>query len=164
MKKIFLILTLVLSALILASCDLNAEQRKEKGIILVGASSTPHAEILEQAKPLLQEKGYELKIEIFDDYVLPNVALNDDELDANYFQHVPYLNSYNAEKGTNLVSAGSVHYEPFGLYGNGITSLENVAAGTKILIPSDEIVTDDIICIKAGQKNSCRWKSSYWKN
>lgn len=138
MKKILLVLTLVLGLLTLTSCDLSEEQRKERGILLVGASSTPHAEILEYVKPLMEEKGYELQIKVFDDYVLPNEALNNGELDANYFQHTPYLNSYNKENKTNLVSAGLIHYEPFGLYGNGITDLKNVPSGTQIIIPADD--------------------------
>jgi D-methionine transport system substrate-binding protein len=133
MKKFVLILSILLSVLTLTSCNQNKEN-----LIVVGASSTPHAEILEQAKSLLAAKGYELEIRVFDDYVLPNVALNDGELDANYFQHAPYLNSYNTENKTDLISAGSIHYEPFGLYGNGINSLTNVPKGTKILIPSDD--------------------------
>jgi D-methionine transport system substrate-binding protein len=140
MKKILLVLTLLLGLLSLTSCnkvEKAKQERKENNIILVGASSTPHAEILEYVKPLLAEKGYELQIRIFDDYVLPNEALNNGELDANYFQHTPYLNSYNKEKKTDLVSAGIIHYEPFGLYGNGISDLKNVPAGTKIIVPAD---------------------------
>ena len=109
-----------------------------KETITVGASSTPHAEILEQIKPLLAEEGYDLKIVVFDDYVLPNTALEDGELDANYFQHTPYLNSFNASNGTHLVSAGLIHYEPFGLFGNGVSSLDEVAEGATILIPADD--------------------------
>lgn len=141
MKKLVLVLSLLLSIAFLTSCGKVEKarlERLEKGIILVGASSTPHAEILEYVKPLLAEKGYELQIKIFDDYVLPNEALNNNELDANYFQHTPYLNSYNKENKTELVSAGIIHYEPFGLYGNGITDLKNVPTGTKILIPADD--------------------------
>ena len=107
-------------------------------VITVGASSTPHAEILEQIKPLLAEEGYDLEIVIFDDYVLPNTALEDGELDANYFQHTPYLNSFNESNGTHLVAAASIHYEPFGLWGNGLASLDDVAEGATILIPADD--------------------------
>ena len=115
-----------------------AEEPAAKETITVGASSTPHAEILEQIKPLLAEEGYDLKIVVFDDYVLPNTALEDGELDANYFQHTPYLNSFNASNGTHLVSAGLIHYEPFGLFGNGVSSLDEVAEGATILIPADD--------------------------
>lgn len=106
--------------------------------ITVGASSTPHAEILEQVKDVLAAEGYDLKIVVYDDYVLPNQALADGTLDANYFQHTPYLNSYNEANGTNLVSAAAIHYEPFGIYANGISSLDELAAGATIIIPADD--------------------------
>ena len=121
-----------------APTEAPAEEPAAKETITVGASSTPHAEILEQIKPLLAEEGYDLKIVVFDDYVLPNTALEDGELDANYFQHTPYLNSFNASNGTHLVSAGLIHYEPFGLFGNGVSSLDEVAEGATILIPADD--------------------------
>ncbi|MGN0695652.1 MAG: MetQ/NlpA family ABC transporter substrate-binding protein [Oscillospiraceae bacterium] len=107
-------------------------------VIRVGATSTPHGEVLEFVKDALAEKGYDLEITIYDDYVLPNKALADGELDANYFQHTPYLNSYNESNGTDLVSAALIHYEPFGLYGNGVTSLSDVAEGASIVIPADD--------------------------
>lgn len=106
--------------------------------ITVGASSTPHTEILEQVKDVLAAEGYDLKIVVYDDYVLPNQALADGTLDANYFQHTPYLNSYNEANGTNLVSAAAIHYEPFGIYANGISSLDELAAGATIIIPADD--------------------------
>ena len=107
-------------------------------VLKVGASSTPHAEILEQVKDTLAAEGYDLQIVVYDDYVLPNQSLADDSLDANYFQHTPYLNSFNASNGTHLVSAGLIHYEPFGLFGNGVSSLDEVAEGATILIPADD--------------------------
>lgn len=110
----------------------------EKVVIKVGATSTPHGEILEFVKDALAEQGYDLQITIYDDYVLPNKALSDGELDANYFQHTPYLNSYNAANGTDLVSAALIHYEPFGLYGNGVESVADVAEGASIVIPADD--------------------------
>ena len=106
--------------------------------ITVGASSTPHAEILEQVKDTLAEEGYDLKIVVYDDYVLPNRALADGSLDANYFQHTPYLNSFNASNGTDLVAAAKIHYEPFGLYGNGVASVADIQPGATILIPADD--------------------------
>ncbi len=109
----------------------------EKTVITVGASSTPHAEILEAVKDKLAEEGYDLQIKVYDDYVLPNKALSDGEIDANYFQHTPYLNNYNAENGTDLVSAASIHYEPFGLYGKDITSKDEIKEGATIVIPAD---------------------------
>ncbi len=149
MKKLALIslaAALVVSTLTLAGCGSSTTGTKAAGetsasadkTITVGASSTPHAEILEQAKAALEAQGYTLKIVVYDDYVLPNKALADGELDANYFQHTPYLNSYNESNGTDLVSAASIHYEPFGIYGNGITDLTKLAAGATIIIPADD--------------------------
>ena len=106
--------------------------------IVVGATSTPHGEILEQVKDDLKEQGYELEIVIFDDYVLPNTSLDEGSLDANYFQHTPYLDSFNASNGTDIVSAAAIHYEPFGLYGNGVASVADAAEGATIIIPADD--------------------------
>ena len=115
----------------------SAEPAADK-VITVGASSTPHAEILEQVKSVLADQGYTLDIVVYDDYVLPNQALADGTLDANYFQHTPYLNSYNASNGTSLISAALIHYEPFGLYGNGVASVADIADGATILVPADD--------------------------
>lgn len=106
--------------------------------ITVGASSTPHAEILEAVKDALAADGWELKIVTYDDYVLPNTALEDGELDANYFQHTPYLDYFNEANGTHLSSAASIHYEPFGIYANGVASLDELAPGATIVIPADD--------------------------
>lgn len=105
--------------------------------LVVGASSTPHAEILEALKGELEALGYELEVTIFDDYVLPNLALADSEIDANYFQHEPYLLNFNAENGTDLVSAVAVHYEPMGIYGGQKASLDEIAEGDSIAVPND---------------------------
>ena len=107
-------------------------------VLKVGASSTPHAEILEQVKDTLAAEGYDLQIVVYDDYVLPNQSLADGSLDANYFQHTPYLNSFNAANGTDLVSAAKIHYEPFGLYGNGVDYVDAIASDATILIPADD--------------------------
>ena len=107
-------------------------------VLKVGASSTPHAEILEQVRGTLAAEGYDLQIVVYDDYVLPNQSLADGSLDANYFQHTPYLNSFNAANGTDLVSAAKIHYEPFGLYGNGVDSVDAIASDATILIPADD--------------------------
>ena len=104
--------------------------------IKVAASAVPHAEILEAAKPLLAEQGYTLEIQIFDDYVQPNLVVESGDFDANYFQHIPYLESFNEEKGTHLVNAGGIHYEPFGLYPGTETSLDNIDNAT-IAVPND---------------------------
>ncbi len=105
--------------------------------IVVGASSTPHAEILEAVKGELEALGYELEVKIFDDYVMPNLALADGEIDANYFQHEPYLLNFNAENGTDLVSAAAIHYEPMGIYGGSKSSLDELAEGDIIAVPND---------------------------
>lgn len=105
--------------------------------LVVGASSTPHAEILEALKGELEALGYELEVTIFDDYVMPNLALADGEIDANYFQHEPYLLNFNAENGTDLVSAVAVHYEPMGIYGGQKASLDEIAEGDSIAVPND---------------------------
>ncbi|MBP5231509.1 MAG: metal ABC transporter substrate-binding protein [Clostridia bacterium] len=128
------LLALVLS-LSLAGC---AQNQEGVPVLRVGASSTPHAEILEQVKEDLAAAGYTLEIVTYDDYVLPNTDLQNGSLDANYFQHTPYLNSFNKANGTTLASAASIHYEPFGLYGNGIKSLSEAPAGATIFIPADD--------------------------
>lgn len=105
--------------------------------IVVGASSTPHAEILEAVRGELEALGYNLEVTIFDDYVMPNLALADGEIDANYFQHEPYLLNFNAENGTDLVSAAAIHYEPMGIYGGSKSSLDELAEGDIIAVPND---------------------------
>ncbi len=105
--------------------------------IVIGASPTPHAIILKEAAKLLKEKGYDLEIKEFSDYVLPNTALESKELDANYFQHQPYLDDFNKQKGTNIVSAGSIHYEPFGIYAGKTKTLADLKDGAKIAVPND---------------------------
>ena len=105
--------------------------------IKVAASATPHAEILEYAAPLLEEKGYKLDVTVFDDYVQPNLVVESGEFDANYFQHVPYLDSFNEEQGTSIVNAGGIHYEPFGIYPGTKSSLDDVADGDVIALPND---------------------------
>ncbi len=105
--------------------------------ITVAASTTPHAEILAEAKPLLAEKGYDLEVTEFEDYVQPNMGVESGEFDANYFQHIPYLDSFNQEKGTHLINAGGIHYEPFGIYPGTKKSLDEIAEGDTIAIPND---------------------------
>ena len=105
--------------------------------IKVAASATPHAEILEQAKPLLAEQGYDLQVTVFNDYVQPNEVVESGDFDANYFQHIPYLDSFNEEKGTHLVNAGGIHYEPFGIYPGTKSSLDDLAEGDTIAVPND---------------------------
>ena len=105
--------------------------------ITVAASETPHAEILEEAKPLLEAEGYDLEVTVFDDYVQPNEVVESGDFDANYFQHIPYLESFNEEKGTHLVNAGGIHYEPFGIYPGTKTSLDDIEDGDTIAVPND---------------------------
>lgn len=146
MKKTFAwILTTVL-AVGLAGCTAAADGQSTQAaeaqsgsaqVIRVGASPAPHAEILEHAADLLAEKGYTLEIVEFDDYVMPNTALAEGSLEANYFQHQPYLTNFNAEQGTDLVSAGAIHYEPLGVYAGKSSDLSSVPDGAKIGIPAD---------------------------
>ena len=105
--------------------------------LTVGASLTPHAEILEQAKPILAEEGIDLEIVEIEDTVTPNTGLAEGSLDANYFQHQPFLDDFNAENGTDLISAGSIHYEPFGIYAGKTTSLDELPDGAVIAVPNN---------------------------
>lgn len=109
------------------------------GTITVAASQTPHSEILAQAKPILAQEGWDLEVTVFEDYVQPNNVVESGDFDANYFQHVNYLNSFNEENGTHLVVAtnGKIHYEPFGIYGGTKKSLDEIADGDAIAIPND---------------------------
>ena len=106
-------------------------------VITVGATPAPHAEILEVAKEVLAEEGYTLDIVEFDDYIMPNDAVEEGELDANYFQHITYMNQFNEDNGYHLVSVGSIHYEPFGLYAGKTASIEELADGAQVAIPND---------------------------
>jgi len=103
----------------------------------VGASPAPHAEILKAAADSLAQKGYELDIKEYVDYIQPNLALESGDLAANYFQHLPYLESFNEENGTKLVSAAAIHYEPFGIYAGKASSLEELQDGATVAVPND---------------------------
>ena len=105
--------------------------------ITVAASETPHSEILEAAKPILEEEGYDLEVTVFDDYVQPNEVVDSGDFDANYFQHAPYMEQFNKEKGTKLVDAGDIHYEPFGIYPGTKKDLSELADGDTIAVPND---------------------------
>lgn len=149
MKKIIsILLSAVLLLALLPGCSTIAPSPSgEKGneqnsvgepvVIRIGASITPHSEILKAADELLRDKGYQLDIVEFDDYILPNLNVESGELDANFFQHRPYLNNFNEENDTHLVSVAVVHYEPFGLYPGKTTSLDSLADGAQIAIPND---------------------------
>lgn len=134
MKKLITVLLVgVLCACVFASCGKASDEKK----ITVAASSTPHAEILEQCKASLKEKGYELEVRVMTDYVTPNTATEDGEVDANFFQHTPYLEQFNDENNTHLVSVGKVHYEPYAIYAGKTKSLDSLPNGSKIAIPND---------------------------
>ena len=136
MKKRLFSLALACAAtlsLVLAGCG-----GQDTGVtITVGASPAPHAEILEQVAPILAEQGITLEIRQFTDYIVPNNAVESGEIDANYFQHITYLNNFNTEHGTHLASVGEIHYEPFGIYAGRVSSLEELPEGAVIGIPND---------------------------
>lgn len=144
MKRRFLALALVgtLALGVFAGCgdsskDKEAGNKKDSKVITIAASPTPHAEILEKAKEILKDEGYDLKITEFEDYVQPNEVVESGEYDANYIQHLPYLESFNEEKGTHIVSVGKIHYEPFGIYPGKKKSLDKISDGDRIAIPND---------------------------
>lgn len=137
MKKIISIILIVsvlaFTLIAFTGCSEGSNDKK----ITIGASITPHSEILAVAKDVLAEDGYELEVKEYNDYVLPNTATEDGSLDANYFQHQPYLDNFNTENGTNLVSVTSVHYEPFGVYAGKAESLEALENGATVAVPND---------------------------
>ena len=132
-KTIAIVLSLILCVGLLAGCGGS----KDDKTITVAASPTPHAEILAVAKEELAKDGWTLEITEYADYVVPNNVVEDGEMDANYFQHVPYLDTFNAENGTHLVSVAMVHYEPFGIYAGTKSAIADLTAGDKIAIPND---------------------------
>lgn len=115
----------------------EATPAEAKGTITVAASPTPHAEILAEAAKVLAKEGWELKVTEFEDYVQPNLVVDSGEIDANYFQHKPYLDNFNEENGTKLVSVAGIHYEPFGIYPGTKKSLDELADGDTIAVPND---------------------------
>ena len=131
-KKIFALSLALILALSLAACG-----GKKSTTLKVAASPTPHAEILNQCVDLLKEQGIELVVTEYSDYVVPNTAVEDGDEDANYFQHVPYLDNFNAERGTHLVSVAGVHIEPMGLYAGKSASLDAIPDGGKVAVPND---------------------------
>lgn len=133
-KTLSLLLVLTLAFTLLAGCGSKTSESKK---IVVGATPAPHAEILEAAKEVLKEKGYELEIREFTDYVQPNLSLQSGDLDANYFQHTPYLNDFNAEQKTDLVPIASIHYEPLGIYPGKTKSLDDLKDGAQVAVPND---------------------------
>lgn len=134
MKKAFLTAAVVLlTAAALAGCG----AKKDSKTLTVGATPAPHAEILEVAKEVMAEKGYTLEIKVYNDYVQPNTAVENGDLDANYFQHVLYLEQFNEEQKTHLAIAEKIHYEPFGIYGGKTKSLDAVPDGGTVAVPND---------------------------
>ena len=142
MKKWLGILLALVVAVVLAACGTNEEKstedggKKETTKLVIGASNVPHAEILEQVKPILAKQGIELEIEEFTDYILPNKALESKDLDANYFQHIPYLESQMEEHGYKFENAGGIHIEPIGVYSKKYKSLDQLPEGAHIIISS----------------------------
>lgn len=135
MKKKILSVLLVstIAASLLAGCGKTEDDK----VIAVGASPTPHAEILQVIEDNLAEQGYTLKIVEYNDYIIPNTATESGELDANYFQHQPYLDDFNAENGTHLVAVAGVHFEPFGIYAGKTKSLDELQDGAVVAVPND---------------------------
>ena len=134
MKKLIAIIVALILVLSFAACGKKAADSKT---VKVGASITPHAEILREAAKLLEKAGITLEVVEYTDYVQPNTAVEDGSLDANYFQHTPYLNTFNAENKTHLVSVGSIHYEPFGIYAGKVKALADLPDGARIGVPND---------------------------
>lgn len=144
MKKVLGFALLLVLTFALAACGTNNEEKKEETgtdnkdvkitVLKVGASNTPHAVILKQAKPILKEKGIELEIVPFQDFVLPNQALASGDIDANYFQHIPYLEEEIASKGYDFVNVGGIHIEPIGIYSKKYKSLDKLPDGATILM------------------------------
>ncbi len=132
MKRVLGLAVVSLLVLILAAC--GGEKGIEEGKLVIGASNVPHAEILEEAKPILEEQGIELDIQTYTDYIIPNQALRDKDIDANFFQHEPYLKTQIAENDYEFVSAGGVHIEPIGVYSQEYDSLEELPEGAEILM------------------------------
>ncbi|ADL13555.1 MetQ/NlpA family ABC transporter substrate-binding protein [Acetohalobium arabaticum] len=140
-RKVLTVIGLLLVVALAAGCGGNQtaepQQEAEKTELVVGATPVPHAEILTEIKPLLAEEGIELKIKEFTDYVTPNVALADGSIDANFFQHLPYLNDFKEERGLDLTYTTKVHIEPMGLYSEKIESLDEIEEGATIALPND---------------------------
>ena len=133
MKKFIALILALTLALSLAACGGSADDKTIK----VGATPAPHAEILEVIKEELAKEGWTLEIVEFDDYIIPNTSLEEGALDANYFQHITYMNGFNDEHGTHLVSASEIHYEPFGMYAGKSASIDALPDGAQIAVPND---------------------------
>lgn len=146
MKKLLSVALILVLVLSLCACAANnaepvkniAGEDGELVVLKVGATPAPHAEILKDVvKPMLLKNGIDLQVEIFTDYVLPNTALDEGDLDANFFQHLPYLQDFNAKNGTKLVSIANVHFEPLGIYAGKSSDIAAIAEGAQIAVPND---------------------------
>lgn len=134
----FLACSIALSLAVgLTGCGAQKQGPVKEGSIVVGASPSPNAQILEAVSEQLAQKGYQLEIKEFTDYIMPNTALEDGELDANFFQHQPYLTDFNEKNGTKLVSAAAIHFEPLGIYGGKTADLADLPEGAQIAVPND---------------------------
>jgi len=136
MKKALQILLLVAVTMMLFGCQSTSES---SNVLRVGATPVPHVQLLNQVKDQLAEEGIELEIIEFTDYVKPNLSLNDGEIDVNFFQHLPYLEDFNEERGMNLVSVAGIHVEPMGLYSEKFDSFDALPEGATISIPNDAV-------------------------
>ncbi|KGX85743.1 MetQ/NlpA family ABC transporter substrate-binding protein [Pontibacillus litoralis] len=136
MKRTLLLIISTLFIGLLAACGTSNEEASggDTTTITLGATSVPHAEILEEAKPILEEKGIEVKIETYQDYVLPNKDLDNGTIDANFYQHIPYLEDQKKEFGYDFVNVGPVHIEPMGVYSKSITTIDDIPAGTEVIM------------------------------
>lgn len=163
MKKVLSALFVFSLVLVLAACGGNADKKSsgDSKELVVGASNTPHAEILEQAKPILKKEGIDLKIVTYQDYVLPNKALDEGEIDANYFQHKPYLELEEKEKGYKFADVGAIHIEPMGIYSKKVKSLKGLKDGAQILLSNSKsdwprvigiFVDEGLLTLKDGVK------------
>ena len=119
------------------NADISVVETQENVVLRVGANVTPHSEILEVAKPILAEQGITLEIVVLEDSITPNTGVIEGSLDANYFQHVPYLEQFNKENGSDLVSVGAVHYEPFGIYAGKTKDLKDLPDGAIVAVPNN---------------------------
>lgn len=137
MKKLILSALILVFAGILSACGANNASESNNKEIVIAATKTPHAEILEEAEPLLKEKGYTLKVDTFSDYKMYNKALAEKEVDANFFQHIPYLELENKENDYGLVNAGAVHLEPFGIYSKKHKSLDELPDGATVILTNN---------------------------
>lgn len=167
MRNVKRLLAVVFSSVLIAAlvgCGTQSSSgntsKDDKKVITIGATPKPHAEILEKVKPILKKEGYDLNIKQFTDFVTPNKALASKDIDANFFQHIPYLNEYNKKNNTDLVYVAKVHLEPMGVYSKKIKNLKDLKDGAQIAVPNDPtnearalklLAHEGIIKVKSGE-------------